>query len=97
MRSIRLERARLATTTVPLRAEVLRVSDTYFLYEEEVPRAGRIVTRYFQRARWLEGKTLLWIGRKSTTGRGEGSAASSSVTLTSSWRAETSFYSIRNY
>ena len=41
--------------------------------EEEVPRAGRIVQRAFQRARWHDGKTYLWIGRRSETGRGEGS------------------------
>ena len=46
----------------------------YFIEEEEVPRAGRIVQRTFQRARWNDGKTFLWLGRRSQTGRGEGSS-----------------------
>ena len=46
----------------------------YFIAEEEVPRAGRTVTRSFQRARWTNGSTFLWIGRSSPVGRGEGSS-----------------------
>ena len=44
----------------------------YFVYEEEVPRNGVIVRRAYQRARWLNGKTYLWIGRTKEAGRGEG-------------------------
>jgi hypothetical protein len=36
--------------------------------------AGRIVQRTFQRARWHDGKTFLWVGRRSQSGRGEGSS-----------------------
>ncbi len=39
-----------------------------------MPRAGRSVDRAFKRARWIDGTTFLWIGRRSTTGRGEGSS-----------------------
>jgi len=46
----------------------------YFIHEEEVPRAGRMVTRSFQRARWQNGKVVLWLGRQSRTGRGEASS-----------------------
>ena len=46
----------------------------YFINEEEVPRAGRIVTRSFQRVRWLDGRVMLWLGRRTMTGRGEGSS-----------------------
>lgn len=77
LRSIRLQRARLPGPLREIKAEVLRVAGTagnYFIEEEEVPRAGRIVTRAFQRARWHDGKTFLWIGRRSETGRGEGSS-----------------------
>ena len=46
----------------------------YFINEEEVPRAGKLVTRGYQRARWLDGRDPAWIGRRVTTGRGEGSS-----------------------
>jgi hypothetical protein len=39
--------------------------------EEEVPREGAIVERAFQYARWFDGRSLLWLGRRKTTGRGE--------------------------
>ena len=54
--------------------EILNVPAPYFIAEEEVPRAGRIVTRSFQRARGTNGSTCLWIGRSSPVGRGEGSS-----------------------
>jgi hypothetical protein len=46
----------------------------YFINEEEIPYAGTIVRRSYQRARWYDGKTYLWIGRYRETGRGEGSS-----------------------
>ena len=77
IRSIRLQRARLPGPVREPKAEILRVQDAdghYFIEEEEVPRAGRIVRRSYQRARWHDGKTFLWVGRDSRTGRGEGSS-----------------------
>ena len=76
VRSIRLQRARLPGPIQEPKAEILRteIEGSYFIEEEEVPRAGRIVQRSFQRARWHDGKTYLWIGRRSETGRGEGSS-----------------------
>ena len=44
------------------------------LYEEEVPREGARVTRTYQYARWIDGSTHLWIGRRKGPGRGEGSS-----------------------
>jgi hypothetical protein len=73
-RSIRLQRAQLPGPVREPQAEVLRVAGHYFLEEEEVPRAGRIVQRIFQRSRWHDGSTFLWLGRRSQTGRGEGSS-----------------------
>jgi hypothetical protein len=73
-RAIRLQRARLPDQPLESSGVILRVPGTYFLAEEEVPRAGRIVNRAFKRARWIDGTTFLWIGRRSTTGRGEGSS-----------------------
>ena len=44
------------------------------LFEEEVPREGARVTRTYQYARWIDGTTHLWIGRRKSPGRGEGSS-----------------------
>ena len=44
------------------------------LYEEEVPHEGARVTRTYQYARWTDGSTHLWIGRRKEPGRGEGSS-----------------------
>jgi hypothetical protein len=72
-RSIQLQRARMPTVRA-LFGEVLRVAAPYYVNEEEVPRAGKIVERSFQRARWTGGKTFVWLGRRVLTGRGEGSS-----------------------
>jgi hypothetical protein len=39
--------------------------------EEEVPREGAIVERAFQHARWFDGRSLIWLGRRKAVGRGE--------------------------
>ncbi|MCS6319857.1 MAG: hypothetical protein H8K05_19235 [Nitrospira sp.] len=44
------------------------------LYEVEVPREGARVTRTYQYARWIDGSTHLWIGRRKGPDRGEGSS-----------------------
>ncbi|MFC0506521.1 hypothetical protein [Micromonospora costi] len=44
------------------------------LFEEEVPRAGARVTRTRQYARWLDGSTYVWTGRRKRPGRGEGAS-----------------------
>lgn len=46
----------------------------YLIEEEEISRAGVIVERSFQRARWQNGRICLWVGRKKTAGRGEASS-----------------------
>jgi hypothetical protein len=46
-------------------------SDSLELAEEEVPRAGAVVTRRFQYARTPDGGSWLWIGRAKRSGRGE--------------------------
>ena len=48
--------------------------ESYFLHEEEVPRAGTRVTQGFQRTRWRDGRAWLWLGVRKQTGRGEGSS-----------------------
>jgi hypothetical protein len=87
-RLIRLQRASMPRLTdaipdsrVEPRGTVLRVGldgveirQPYFLHEEEVPRAGAIVTRGFQRTRWFDGKVFTWVGRRKQTGRGQGAS-----------------------
>jgi hypothetical protein len=46
----------------------------YYINEEEISFAGTIVSRKFQRTRWLNGKTFCWLGRSRETGRGQGSS-----------------------
>jgi len=46
----------------------------YFIHEEEIPYSGTILRRSWQRARWFDGTTYLWIGRYRETGRGEGNS-----------------------
>jgi hypothetical protein len=46
----------------------------YFIKEEEVPRAGVIVSRAFQRTRWHYGRTFVWIGMRKEVGRAEGAS-----------------------
>src|SRR5215212_1343486 len=49
-------------------------NNEYRIKEEEIPRAGVFVSRRFQRARWIDGSTYLWIGRRKSAGHGEGSS-----------------------
>ncbi|HEU0076321.1 MAG TPA: hypothetical protein VFQ76_01655, partial [Longimicrobiaceae bacterium] len=44
------------------------------LHEEEVPREGARVIRAFQYARWTDGSTHRWVGRRKGPGRGEGTS-----------------------
>lgn len=46
----------------------------YYINEEEVSRAGTRIETTFQRTRWYNGKTIMWVGRNRTTGRGQGSS-----------------------
>jgi len=46
----------------------------YFVYEEEVPRAGARLTQSFQRTRWTDGRVYTWLGVRKQTGRGEASS-----------------------
>lgn len=46
--------------------------ESYFLHEEEVPRAGIHIFQNFQRARWYNGKVVNWFGSGKQTGRGQG-------------------------
>ena len=88
-RAIQLQRAAmprfipgLDLTDITLDAELVRPrtpllkdpASPYYVYEEEVPRSGTSVSSTFQRARWYNGSTHLWLGRRKRNGRGEGSS-----------------------
>jgi hypothetical protein len=47
---------------------------TYFLHEEEVPRAGSRLTQYFSRSRWTQGQVYTWLRVQKQTARGEASS-----------------------
>ncbi len=49
----------------------LATPKTYFVHEEEVPRAGARVTQYYSRTRWTSGQVFAWFRAQKQTGRGE--------------------------
>jgi hypothetical protein len=49
----------------------LTPAQTYFLHEEEIPRAGTRVTQYYARARWTQGQLYTWLRAQKQAGRGE--------------------------
>jgi hypothetical protein len=71
-REIQLQRARMPAAKGALGLVLSEKASPYYVDESEIPRAGIIVRRSFQRARWLNGQTFLWIGREKEAGRGEG-------------------------
>jgi hypothetical protein len=76
---IRLRRGRLLQGDNVLRmprplGRLLEPGIDLRMFEEEVPRAGARVTRAYQLARWIDGTTHAWIGRRKGAGRGEGSS-----------------------
>lgn len=87
-REIQLQRAALPRfTAAPTSAGLRKIrprtgllrqgldeSAPYFLHEEEVPRAGVLVSQSFQRTRWRDGRAWVWLGVRKKTGRGEGSS-----------------------
>ena len=89
VREIQLQRSRmlrviegdpLPPEKVPPRTALIRegLDETpmraYFLYEEEVPRAGIRVAALFRRTRWTGGEAPVWLGIVKQTGRGERSS-----------------------
>jgi len=79
--SIRLKRGALpnlasgeASGLLEPQGRVLEPGRELLFYDEEVPREGARVTRAYQYARWIDGSTHVWIGRRKQPGRGEGSS-----------------------
>jgi hypothetical protein len=62
------------TTSLLRQGLDLSPAQTYFLHEEEVPRAGARLTQYFKRTRWTHGEVLTWLRVQKLTGRGEGAS-----------------------
>ena len=56
------------------KGRLLEPNRELLLFDEEVPREGARVTRTYQYARWIDGSTHLWIGRRKGPDRGEGSS-----------------------
>lgn len=80
---LRLRRGKLLAVdgvprAVEARGRILRPTgagaDGLAIFEEEIPREGVRVTRSYQLARWQDGSTHLWLGRRKRVGRGEGSS-----------------------
>lgn len=84
-REIRLQRAAMlrqdSTDPVTPRGMLLRHGldqqkpKPYFVREGEVPKAGAMVSRSYQRTRWWDGRIYTWLGRRKRIGRGEASSA----------------------
>ena len=47
---------------------------TYFVFEEQVPRAGTRLMQAFERTRGVDGRVYTWLRVRRQTGRGEGSS-----------------------
>jgi hypothetical protein len=60
----------------------VKTSERVGIFEEEIPREGVRITRSYQLARWYDGSTHLWLGRRKRVGRGEGSSGLRFDTLT---------------
>ncbi|MEP7106536.1 MAG: hypothetical protein ABI760_01115 [Ferruginibacter sp.] len=45
--------------------------DPLFIFEEEIPRTGIVLSLVWKRTRWFNGQTHVWLSRKKTVGTGE--------------------------
>jgi hypothetical protein len=67
--------AKVQPRTVLLRQGLdLAPPQPYFVFEEEVPRAGTRLFQAFERARWVDGRVYTWLRVRRQTGRGQGSS-----------------------
>ncbi len=69
---IQFQRAAMAGAKGALGQIISETPAPYYINQEEIPGSGVIIQRGFNRARWLNGKTYLWMGRVRGTGTGEG-------------------------
>jgi hypothetical protein len=61
-------------TTEPKGRTLVPYRDGVLIGEEHVPRTGVCVTRAYRSARWTDGSSQFWAGRRRRSGRGEGSS-----------------------
>lgn len=82
-REIQLQRAALMRTDadgnlqrIEPHTRILRhnLPQSYFIHEEEVPRAGAEIVLTYQRARTPDGAVVVWLGRRKRRGYGEGAS-----------------------
>jgi len=86
-RQIQLQRAAmprivpgLPVEPVEPRTALLRVGrdlgtpEGYLVHEEEIGRAGTVLSQCFQRTRAFGGRAVVWVGVQRGVGRGEGSS-----------------------
>lgn len=62
----------LGTPEKRARGKILEPQHPLFIQDQAIPKAGTHVTRYFRRSRWIDGKTYLWMAKKTRNGRGPG-------------------------
>lgn len=53
-------------------SSILQPGTPFYLTERVVTPTGVEVQKYFRRCRWIDGSTLVWVGRATTPGRGQG-------------------------
>jgi len=64
--------SRTGDTPIAARTAILDPGRPYFVNDHAVPGDGIDVRRYFRRARWLNGETVIWMARRTGHGRGPG-------------------------
>jgi hypothetical protein len=68
---LRMQQGRLPTASLGPLGRLLRY-DQLTIFLDELPREGVHLERKYRTARGLDGSTHMWIGRRRSTGRGEG-------------------------
>lgn len=63
-----------STTAIRPKGTILMPDRPLRIEEEEITRVGAVVDRSYQYARWVDGSSHLWVGRRKGSGRGEGSS-----------------------
>jgi len=84
-RQIQLQRAQLPrivegpqpmTMRIEPRTSILlKEQSPYYIIEGEILKSGTIIELHWQRTRIANGKNVIWLGKKRSNGRGEGSSA----------------------
>jgi len=69
---IRLQRAKLPAAKAPMGVLLKEKSAPYFIDEKTLDSSGLLVSRSAQLARYINGASCLWIGRKKEAGKGLG-------------------------